>query len=406
MDVMKLAEQLQDVMVKDRRELHKIPEFGFELPKTQAYVMKRLKEIGLDPKPCGILSKETADAYQIAGFPKQDRATGVVATVGQGEPCILLRADMDALPMPETNDVEYKSQHEGMMHSCGHDGHTAMLLGAAQIFKDHEDELKGTVKLMFQSGEEWGYGSQLMIDDGLLENPKVDAAFAMHVATDQLPGKIQYTTGITSSSFDSYILDIRGQGGHSSMPHKCIDPNLIAGQIYQALNILPGRETDPAASVSLVVGGLNGGTASNVIPDTANLAFGMRTYDKASRDHLKKRIPEIVDYTTKMWRGEYDLYPFNCPSTYNDEEMMSEVLPYIAEMAGEENIETFPGMPASEDFGHVSEEVPGAYIMLGAGGPDNYPVHNPNMKLDESVFTLGAAIHVNVAMKWLENHQK
>lgn len=406
MDVIKIAEGLQEQMVRDRRALHRIPEFGFELPLTSEYVKNRLREMGIEPKDCGVLDEATAERFASAGFPKQSRATGVTATIGQGEPCILLRADMDALPMPETLETDYKSQHEGLMHSCGHDGHTAMLLGAAKILKDREKELKGTVKLCFQIGEEWGYGSKLMIDDGLLENPKVDAAFALHVAPDENVGEIKYTEGVTSSSFDTYNMTIQGQGGHSSMPQKCVDPIFIANQLYNALNLLPGREVDPAANVSFVVGAVNAGTAANIIPDTAGMKFGMRTYDVEARNHLKQRIPQLMDGIVNMWRGSYEVVEFNTPSTFNNRELVLEVLPFVKEVVGEENVREFAGVPASEDFGHISEKVPGAYMMIGAGKPGNYPVHNPNMVLDESVFPLGAALHAHVAMEWLKKQHK
>ncbi len=400
------AQAIAETLVEDRRALHKIPEIGFEIPKTAAYVKERLTQLGIEHRDCGRLDEETMNHYVAAGFPRQEKATGIVATIGHGKPCILLRADMDALPMPETNDVEYRSTHEGRMHSCGHDAHTAMLLGAAKILNEQEASLKGTVKLMFQIGEEWGYGARLMIDDGLLENPTVDAAFAIHVEPDEDVGIVHYAKHVTSSSFDSYILNIQGKGGHSSMPEKCIDPVLIANQVTSALNILPGRETNPASLISFTVGSVQGGTASNIIPDTAKMQFGMRTYDPEGRDHLKERIPEIVDHTVKMWRGDYELLSFNTPSTANDPALVEELLPFIGEVVGEDHLVEFSGVPASEDFGHVSEAVPGCYVMLGAGKKGAYPVHNPNMVLDESTLPLGAAIHANVAMKWLEAHKE
>lgn len=405
MDLLKEVSLIEEQIIKDRRELHKIPEVGFYTPKTAQYVKKRLDEIGISYKDCGKVPAEITEKYAKAGFSRQDMTSGIVATIGSGSPCILLRADMDGLPMPEPKKYEFSSTHEGAMHACGHDSHTAMLLGAAQILKKYENELKGTVKLMFQTGEEWGYGSKLMIDDGLLENPKVDAAFAIHAITDQETNTIGYSKGVVSSSFDSYMVNIQGKGAHSSMPQKGIDPNMIAAQLYTQLNLLFGREVDPASNVSFVVGKINGGYAPNIIPDTANIAFGTRTFDLEARKHIVKRIPEFIDHVVKMWRGNYDYISFHTPSTYNNSDLVDTLLPSIKEVMGEKNVIENNGISASEDFGYVSEIVPGMFVTLGMGKEGNATVHNPDMELDESAFKYGAALHVKVALDYLNKNK-
>ena len=281
-----------------------------------------------------------------------------------------------------------------------------MLLGAAKLLKDHESELKGTVKLMFQPGEEMGYGSKTMIDDGLLENPKVDAAFALHIFSTTPVGEVTYCTGVTSSSLDSFIVNIQGKGGHSSTPQLSIDPLMIANQIYTAANMLMTREVDPKATATLSAGVLRSGTAVNILPDTATLQMGMRTYDKEARAHILERLPQIIDHYVKAWRGDYELVTFNCPCTYTDDAVSKELLPYIGEIVGDGNIEMTGPMAGTEDFSYVAEAVPSMFICLGAGGPDQYPHHNPRMVLDESVFFQGAAIHANCAMEWLSQHGK
>ena len=199
------AARIEDQIIAWRRHIHANPEKGFDLPATQAYVAEELARMGIEAKPCGgEIPAEVVEKYERAGFGRMEHATGLVATIGQGSPCILLRADYDALPLTELADVPYKSQCEGLMHACGHDSHAAMLLGAAKILKEHEAELKGTVKLMFQPGEEMGCGSKLMIDDGLLENPHVDAAFALHVMPDLERGRFFFAPDVASASMDTF----------------------------------------------------------------------------------------------------------------------------------------------------------------------------------------------------------
>ena len=405
-EIKKRAYALKDQITRDRRHLHQIPEIGTDLPETSAYIKKRLDEMGIPWKDCGgPLPAKMTDDFVEAGFPRMEKETGVTAVIGHGSPCILLRADMDALPVREDNDLEYKSCN-GAGHMCGHDSHAAMLLGAAQILKDMEDELKGSVKLMFQPGEETGAGARIMVENGALTHPQVDAAFGLHVQSTDETGKVGYAVGVNSASLDTFILKIHGRGGHSSQPQLCTDPLMIMNQVYQAVNLLVTREADPAAMAALTCGVAKGGTAVNIIPDEAELHIGLRTLDVEAAEHLKKRIPEVIDHYVKAWNGEYDLTIFHTPCTFSNEELCREAVPHIGEIVGEENVHQIPPMTGTEDFGYVTTEVPGMFAFIGAGKPGNAPLHSPKMILDEEVLPLGAAIHANVAVTWLEEHGK
>ena len=403
--VIEAAISIEHKIIENRRHIHQNPEIGFDLPQTAAYVKSELKDMGIDYKDCGgSLSSEIRAKYKAAGFPDMEKSTGIVAEIGKGSPCILLRADMDALPMQETSGLEFASKKQAA-HTCGHDTHTAMLLGAARILKERESELKGTVKLMFQPGEELGYGAKTMVDDGVLENPKVDTAMAIHIMTDKNVGTVEYIKGVMSASMDTYILKIKGKGGHSSMPHQAIDPNMIMTQLYTNLNLLPTREVDPKERVALIIGKAAGGNIANIIPDTADMQIGVRTFNLDVQKHLGERVLEMIDHIVKAWRGSYSVVQFNTPSTFTNEDMVNEVLPFVEEIIGSENIfAAQEPMGGSEDFGYITQKVPGVFLTLGAGRPDAYPMHNPNMIVDESILVKGSALYANVAIKWLEKN--
>lgn len=403
--IRQMAQDLREQLVKDRRYLHQIPEIGTDLPETSAYIKKRLDEMGIPWKDCGgPLPEKMTEDYMAAGFPRMEKETGVIASIGSGEPCILLRADMDALPIKEDTPLEFKSVN-GYGHMCGHDAHAAMLLGAAQILKQMEDSLPGTVKLMFQPGEETGAGARLMVEDGLLENPAPGAAFGIHVQPSDTTGQAGYAMGVNSASLDTFILKIRGNGGHSSQPQLCTDPLMVMNQIYQAVNLLVGRETDPAAMVALTCGVAKGGAAVNIIPDEAELHIGVRTLNVEAAEHLKKRIPELIDHYVKAWNADYTLTTFHTPCTLTNELLCQELVPCLKEVLGGSNVHQIPAMSATEDFGYVTEKVPGMFVFLGAGAPDSAPLHSPQMVLDEDVLPLGAALHANVAISWLKSHK-
>lgn len=398
------AKMIEQQIIKDRRELHKIPEVGVYTPNTAAYVKKRLTEIGIEPKDCGVHKAEDREKMLFAGYADMPTFTGVVGVIGRGEPCILLRADIDALPIRETTGLDFA--YDGNIgHMCGHDAHTAILLGAAQILKDMERELPGTVKLMFQPGEELGYGARTMVEDGLLENPKVDAAMALHVMPQMEVGKATYCLGVATGAMATFIIRIKGKGGHSSEPHKTKDPLNVANQICYALNLLIPREVDPEAFATLTVGAERSGTASNIIPDAADIMVSFRTLSPPAYEHLIQRIPEILDHYVAAWRQDYEVRILKTPSTVCDGPFSAAIVPFAEQILGQGSIKVVPPTKSAEDFGYVTAEVPGFYTFVGAGKPDGFPIHSPNMVLDESALAYGAAVYANCAVGWLTSQK-
>lgn len=404
-EIRRKAEQNRAQITADRRYLHQIPEIGTDLPMTSAYIKKRLDEMKIPWKDCGgSLPARMTEDFVKAGFPRMEKETGITAVIGKGSPCILLRADMDALPIREQNDLDFRSVN-GCGHMCGHDSHAAMLLGAAQILKSMEDRLCGTVKLMFQPGEETGAGARMMVEDGALSDPRPDAAFGLHVQSTDPIGQIGFATGVNSASLDTFILKIIGKGGHSSQPQLCTDPLMIMNQVYQALNLLVTREADPAAMVTLTCGVAKGGTAVNIIPGEAELHIGLRTLDVASAEHLKERIPQLIDHYVRAWDAEYELTVFHTPCTLTDEALCRQLVPHICEITGADRVHEIPAMTGTEDFGYVTQEIPGMFAFIGAGKPGNPPLHSPFMVLDEDVLPIGAAVYANTAASWLKDQK-
>ena len=394
------AEALQTRLREIRRRLHQYPEVGFELPKTKALVKKELEEMGYTPKELG--------------------RAGIVAAAGGKKPgkTILLRADMDALPLQEEADVEYRSKNEGKMHGCGHDMHTAMLLGAARLLKDHEDEINGTVKLEFQPAEEIFQGSPDMIKSGLLEDPKVDAAAMIHVnAGMPLPSGTVIVAGggITSTSCEQYHITVKGKGGHGSTPHEAIDPITAAAHIHIALQEINSRALEGNQFGIFTTGRFEAGKASNVIPDTAEMWGTIRTTDpeNAVGELIKNRMVQISSGIGSAFRCEVtaEFYDF-CPCMVIDPQLSADTLRYMRDIFGSAVIdmaEVFGDKAGggSEDFAFVSHLVPTVSMFLAAGSSrDGYVFgqHHPKVKFDDSVLYRGSAAYVQTALRWLNEH--
>ena len=383
------ALELKEETVANRRYFHQNAETGLDMPTAKAYVMNKLKEYGLVPKECG---------------------HGVSATVGCGGKVILLRADMDALPMPEESGEPFACT-SGAAHACGHDFHAAMLLTAAKMLKENESNLKGTVKFMFQPAEETFEGSKDMMEHGILENPTVDAALAYHVSPGNMPvGLYMYnSSGTMMFSVDGFKITVSGKGAHGAYPHNSIDPINIAVHVYLALEALIAREADPKAACVLTVGKFEAGTAANIIPDYAVLEGTIRSNDPTNRELLVRRMKEVADKTAQVYGGSASIEMISeVPPLICDPALTEEMISYMQEM-NLPNAQPYPGISASasEDFASIAEKVPSTFIYLSAGFTDNrevYPAHNPKVQFNEDVCPIGASCLAYCATQWLNNH--
>lgn len=384
------ALELKEEIIANRRYFHTNAEVGLDMPKAKAYVMKQLESYGIQPKECG---------------------HGVVATLGKGGKCILLRADMDALPMPEESGEEFACKTGDKAHACGHDFHAAMLLAAAKMLKETEDSLNGTVKLMFQPAEETFEGSKDMIEAGILENPTVDAALAYHVSPGKMPvGLVMYNSKSTMMfSVDGFRINIKGKGSHGAYPHAGVDPINIGVHIHLALQELIAREADPNAACVLTIGKFQSGAAANIIPDTAILEGTLRTNNAKERKKLVARIKEVAELTAAVYGGSAQVESLSSvPPLVCDETLTEEVIGYMREMAIPGFAE-YPGVSASasEDFATIAERVPSTFMYLSAGYMDErgaYSAHNPKVRFNEDVCPIGASCLAYCAVQWLKNH--
>jgi hippurate hydrolase len=404
------AKGLEQELIKNRRFLHENAETGFDLDKTVEYVENELKNMGYSPVRCG--------------------RAGLVATVGKTPAggstgkVFMIRGDMDALPITEDTGLEFASD-SGRMHACGHDMHTSMMLGAAKLLKQHEGELNGCVKLMFQPAEEIFEGSNDMIQNGLLENPSVDAAMMIHVManTPFAPGTVIVSSpGVSAPAADYFEIKVQGCGCHGSMPNTGVDPINAASHIVLALQEINARELSVSERAVVTIGTINGGNAANVIPDSVVMGGTIRTYDEETRAFIKNRITEIAEGTAKTFRASAQVaFGSGCPTLKNDAELSEAAFRYAEEILGKEKAYTVEQLTAmagagsssksagSEDFAYVSQKVPSIMLALAAGQPDKgycYPQHHPKVMFDEEALCYGSMIYTYVAMRWLEENGK
>ena len=394
MEISEIASQSKEIhqwIIEKRRTIHRHPELMYEEFETSKLVQNTLKELEIPYK-------------------KDIAITGVVGTIGNGNgPCIALRADMDALPIHEETDIDFKSEIDGKMHACGHDCHTAMLLGAARVLKENEDKIKGTIKLIFQPAEEGGAGGKMMREQGVLLDPKVQQIFALHVAGTIPVGTLASREGTLLAATSSIKILVKGKGGHAAAPHHTNDPVVTGSKIVVELQTLVSRELNPLEPGVISITMANAGSAFNVIPSTMELQGTIRSLTIEGVSNLQTRVKEVAQSIAKANRCEAEVsFPGNdYPPTINDAGCWQLGKSAAKEILGEENlIEMLDPIMGGEDFAYYTEEVPGCFSFLGVGNPDIdavYDVHHPMFKVDEKALSLGTAIHVNTALKALEN---
>lgn len=391
------VDEIMPGIVADRRWLHENPELGFQEQKTAEFVRQRLESLGVEDIRAGIAK------------------TGVTGLIhgtkdGPGR-TVLLRADMDALPLTEENDVEYRSQTEGVMHACGHDAHTAMLLATARVLMERRDEFSGTVKLLFQPSEEAnGGGAKPMIDAGVLENPHVDAVFGQHLLSHKPVGTIWVTGGPVQASADSFRIVVKGKGGHGAMPHSAVDPIVIATQIISALQTVVSRRIDPMGSVVVSVCTFHAGTASNIIPDTAEISGTVRTFTPENRDLAQEELTKLAEGIAASMGGVAEVtYDRGYPPTVNDEAMAELVWQAAERAVGAENVHQMTPMMPAEDFSYFLLERPGTYFMTGCGNEEQgitWPHHHPKFDIDEDAMHYGTATLAQVVLDYLNSETR
>ncbi|CEO21932.1 M20 metallopeptidase family protein [Paraclostridium sordellii] len=389
----KQAKLIKEDLLNYRRTIHSNPEVGDKLPKTKAFVMDKLREFGYEP-------------IEIC-------ESGIVATIegNKSSKTFLLRADMDALPMKEDTNCDFKSNN-GCMHSCGHDMHTAMLLGAAKLLKQNQDQIEGTVKLVFQPDEEGFTGAKKMINAGVLENPKVNAAMAMHVHSGTPSNVVLYGLGTSIAGCNRFRIVVKGTGCHGAMPETGVDPINIAAHIYLSLQEITSREISSTKPAVLTIGKFVGGDAPNIIPKEVIMEGTIRSLAKELGQFIFNRINDIVKSTAKMFRGEAELIELSSvPPLANDTNLAKELGSYVKDLVGEKGVVEFEGGGmGSEDFASYSYEVPSVYFMLGAGTKQENPLygepmHNNKVVFNEDIMVTGAAMHAYCAIKWLKNNK-
>ena len=390
--ILESARALENEIIDMRRTIHQNPETGKNLPRTKAFVMKKLKEFGYEPK-------EICES-------------GIVAEITGPNPgkVFLLRADMDGLIIQEKAGVSFRSEN-GRMHACGHDMHTAMLLGAARLLKQYQDQIKGTVKLVFQPDEEGFTGAKSMLAAGVLENPKVDAGMALHVNSGTPTGMVLCGSGTCMAGCTLFRIHVKGTGCHGAMPETGVDPLNIAAHIYLALQEITSREIGAREPAVVTIGRFSGGDAPNIIHQEVVMEGTIRTMDRDLSAHILTRISEIATGTAALFRGEASVTEIaSAPPLKNDPDMIEELAGYVRKLTDEKKVIVFrEGGMGSEDFASYTYEIPCAYLLLGAGTAQEdplygKPMHNECVVFNEAILPLGAAMHTWCAIRWLKEH--
>ena len=404
------VDEIEPSVIQWRHHLHQHPELSNREFETAKYIEKHLRSLGLDVE---------------TGVAK----TGVVAVLDSGKPgpTVALRADMDALPVLEQNDLPFKSTQTSMfegnevpvMHACGHDTHVAMLMGAASVLSSMKAQLNGKVKFIFQPAEEGAPagergGAEVMVEEGVLKSPDVDVIFGLHISSNTDVGTVRYKHGGIMAAVDPFKIIIKGKQAHGAYPWKSVDPITTSAQVIMALQTIVSREIkviDDAAVVT--VGSIHGGNRSNIIPQEVTLVGTIRTLDKAAREHMYEAVPRKVKGIADSMRAEAEVIlplDYNYPITFNDHALMDEMLPTLVRTAGQENVINSKAVTGAEDFSFYQENVPGIFLWLG-GKPlnvseeDSPAHHTPEFFVDDSGMKLGVSLLTNMTMDYMQAHK-
>jgi len=381
----KIVDENKELFIKTRRELHKIPEVAFEEKKTSAYIAEYLKQENLEV------------ITNIA-------TTGVVGLLRTNRPgpTLMVRADMDALPVTEQTGLEFTSTHAGRMHACGHDSHMAMALGAVTVLNKIKDQLNGTIKFVFQPAEEGFSGAKAMIGEGVLENPTVDFAVGCHVWPLIPQGAIGVKPGPLMAASDRFDLEIRGISSHGAMPHLAIDALEVSTQVVSALQRIVSRNINPLIPAVITIGSLQAGTTFNVIPEVAHLRGTVRTFDKGVRKELPKRIEQVIKGVCDSMNATYKLnYLPIYPPVINDDDAVETIRKSAWEVVGKENTLVPEMSMCAEDMSFYLEKVKGCFYFLGSGQENGLPLHNSRFDFDEDILATGVEMFGRTALSIL-----
>lgn len=382
--------KIKEDLIKYRRFLHQNAEGGSEIRVTSNYVQSILDDLGIE--------------YKVAGN------NGIIGDIGKGDKTILLRADMDALPIIEDNDLSFKSI-TNYSHCCGHDLHTTMLLGAIRNLKKYENELNGRVRFMFQPDEEGGSGAKSIIEENLLDDISIDAALALHVDAKRPLGYLDYGKGQTFASNDSFEIIVTGKGGHGARAFETIDPINIAFNLYSSLYSMINREVNQSNMILFSITSVQAGNSYNTIPSSAIVKGTLRTYNEAQRLYVMERITDIVEQVPKVFKGNATIrIDKHLPPLETSPELTEEVLKYAEDIIHKDMIHFEPIIKlGSEDFAYVTNKIKNsAYVFIGAGINSKegykYGQHSPNVIFNEDVLHIGSALLSNIAFRWLNNN--
>ncbi len=369
---------LNEQLVAWRRDFHRHPEVGLDLPRSASIIAETLRDLGY--------AVETGIAQ-----------SGVVGVLENGDgPVVMVRADMDALPIQEGNEVPYASETPGKMHACGHDAHMAIGLGVATLMAKNRDTWQGTLKMVFQPGEEGDNGAEIMVKEGVLENPRPDYVLALHVWNHARVGTVAVTPGPVMAAAEAWEAVIQGTGGHAAVPEDTVDPIVTAALTINALQTIVSRNVSPKETAVVTVGQLTAGDTFNVIPDVARMKGTIRTFNPDVREVALRRLHEVIEGTAKMMGAEAEviLHPV-APAVINDEAVAAVVQDAVRDVLGEEALETDMRTMGSEDAAFFLREVPGCFFFVGSTPVEaetHVPHHNPKFDIDEEVLPIGASV--------------